>query len=326
MASLRIAAVVEGGVRVLRWGRSAYETDEDLARERADAEALGARWSCHPTPDVPEGLEGTDVLVVTTAVRVDAHVLRALGRGRCVLATTSGVDHVDLASARALGVVVSRSPIARRDPVVEASLAALLALSRRIPEQAAVAASGRWDRAALPMLAPRSIAGARVGVVGLGVIGSRMAEVLDVLGAEVVGVDPHVLSPWRRGTLDDVLPSLDALTLHCALSPTSRALLGPDRLDRLPGHAVVVNTARGEVLDVEAAVARVRDGRLRGLACDVFPAEPYPRLADGAVPGVWFTPHAAGFVHDLGRRVADELRAALGAWARGEPPPHVVSG
>jgi phosphoglycerate dehydrogenase-like enzyme len=264
--------------------------------------------------------------VVIIVVCVDVVVFCVFGFGCFVVATTSGVDHVDVAAARALGVVVARSPIARRDPVVEAALAALLALARRLPEQVAVAASGRWDRGALPGLAPRGLAGARVGVVGLGVIGTRMAEVLHALGAEVVGVDPHAASPWARGPLDAVLPTLDAITLHCALSPTSRGLLDSTRLDRLPAHAVVVNTARGDVLDVEAAVARVRDGRLRGLACDVFPVEPYPRLAAGAVPGVWFTPHAAGFVHDLGRRVADELRAALGAWARGEAPPHVVVG
>jgi phosphoglycerate dehydrogenase-like enzyme len=145
------------------------------------------------------------------------------------------------------------------------------------------------------------------------------------LGARVDGVDPRVDGPWRSGDLDAVLPGADAVTLHASLTESSRGLIDTARLDRLPAHAVVVNTARGELLDLEAAVTRVRDGRLGGLVADVFPVEPYPRLAELAHERVWTTPHSAGFVHDLGARVAEGVRAALSAWVIDGTVPYRVT-
>ncbi|MCB9680302.1 MAG: hydroxyacid dehydrogenase [Alphaproteobacteria bacterium] len=311
--------------RVLRWGRSAYETDDDLAREAADARALGLSWRVETRRDVPPAdLDTADVLVVTSKVKVTADVVAAFG-GALVVATTSGVDHVDLAACARRGVRVARSPLARRDAVVDHALASLIALMRCLPDQVDAAAAGRWTRGDLPALAPRGLHGATVAVVGYGVIGRRMAAVLDALGARVVAVDPHVeATEHPRLPLHDALSQADAVTLHCALTPSSRDLVDAGALARLPAHAVVVNTARGEVLDVPAAVRAVRSGALRGLSVDVFAREPWPDLVDGDHPHVWFTPHAAGFTHDLGARVADSVGAALRAWVAGATLPFEV--
>lgn len=310
-------------MRVLRWGRSAYETPDDLARERDDARHLGYEW--YHTEDVVGALSEADVLVVTSGVRVGAE---ALDRTRCrvVITTTSGYDHVDIALCASRGVAVLRVPEARRDAVIEHALAALLRLQHRLGDLEAYAPRGVWARDRLPELAPIGLSGSGVLVVGLGVIGTRMAEVLRTLGANVVGVDPTALpAGMETGELDDLLPTVDAVTLHCSLTPSSRGLFDASRIGRLRSTAVLVNTARGEVLDVEAAVTAVRDGKLRGLACDVFPVEPYPRIAEGAAVGnVLFTPHAAGFVRDLGARVALGVRQALTALAAGAPLPHRV--
>lgn len=309
-------------VDVLRWHRSAYETDADLDRERADAEALGLRWGLWPQTSVPPNLRGARVLVVTSGVRVTEDVLSMWG-GELLVCTTSGFDHVDLAAAQRRGVRVARCPLARRDAVVERTLGALLHLMHRVDPQSREAAQGRWARASLPDLAPRTLAGSRVAVVGLGVIGRRVAETLEALGAQVLGVDPYANPAGHH--LDDVLDDVDAVTLHCALSVSSRGLLRAERLARLPKRAVVVNTARGESLDVTAAVHRVATGHLSGLAVDVFPVEPYPELAAGAsIPGVLFTPHSAGYTRGLGARVADGVRDALRAWVLAEPLPFDV--
>ncbi len=306
-------------MNVYRWGRSAYETDADLDRERADAVTLGFAWAHGLTPAPAE------VWVVTSGVRVDAARLAA-HRPRLVLTTTSGFDHIDLAAAAALDVTVARCPLARRDAVVEQAVAQVMGLMRCFPALDAAARQGRWARAELPGLAPRLVRGARVLVVGCGVIGARVGEVFTALGAEVWGCDPRgVPEGLRAVTLDEALPEVDAVTLHCSLSATSEGLLDAARIDRLRPHAVLVNTARGRVLDVSAAVERVRCGRLRGLAVDVFPEEPWPDLAVG-VPGVWFTPHSAGASHDLGARVAAEVQSALSAWQAGAPVPHRVCG
>jgi len=310
---------------VLRWGRTDYETDTSLALERRGASDLGLSWALEPGFAPTAALGEARAIVVPSRVRVDASVV-ARFPGDLVVATTSGYDHVDLDACRARGVAVVRLPEARRDAVVEHALGSLIALMRRLPDLDRRARDGVWARAELPALAPTGIDGATIAVVGLGVIGRRMAQVLGALGARVLGVDPDVRLPGvERVDLHTALAAADAVTLHCSLTPTSRGLVGADALDRLRPHAVVVNTSRGEVLDVETAVARVRDGRLRGLACDVFPVEPYARLAATAdLPAVWFTPHSAGYTADLGERVADGVSRALAAWVRGEDLPHRV--
>jgi phosphoglycerate dehydrogenase-like enzyme len=310
---------------VLRWGQSAYETDADLDLERDAAVALGLTWAREPESAVPPDLAGVDVLVVTSRVRVDAAAL-ARFTGSLVLTTTSGWDHVDLVAARARGVTVARCPEARRDAVAEHTIGALVTLLRRQPALDAAARAGRWARGELPALAPLGLSGAVVQVVGVGVIGRRVAALLSAHGATVLGTDPAGVKVGLPVALEEGLGICDAVTLHCGLGPGTANLLSADRLALLRPTAVVVNTARGRVLDVDAAVAAVRDGRLRGLAVDVFPEEPWPGLAAAAaVEGVIATPHASGYTQGLGRRVAREVAAALAAWAAGGEVPHRVA-
>jgi len=311
---------------VLRWGRSAYETDDDLALERAGAEALGLELTNAPDAASVPDLRGVDALVVTSKCRVDARVLEAF-TGSLVLTTTSGWDHIDVAAAHRRGVAVGRCPLARRDAVVEHALTSLISLCRQLPVLHGRARGGVWARGELPALAPRGLWQAPVLVVGLGVIGRAMAGQLGALGVEVWGVDPRgVPAGVRSVALDEALPEVGGVTIHCALSPTSRGLFPADRLARLAPDAVLVNTARGDVVDPEAAVAAVEEGRLRGFASDVFPEEPYPQLAAAAaVPGVQLTPHASGYTTGLGQRVADGVVEGLRAWAEGRPQPYAVT-
>jgi phosphoglycerate dehydrogenase-like enzyme len=285
---------------VLRWGRSAYESDADLDAERAGAEALGLRWRHAPSASRPDALGEARILVVTSGVRVDDACLAAFA-GDCVITTTSGYDHIDLDAARRRRVAVARCPMARRDP-----------------------RAGEWARSRLPGLSPRGVAGATIAVIGHGVIGARVCEVLDALGARVRAVDPAGTGSRPGWALHDALAGADGLTLHCALSSTSRELIGRAELELLARGAVVVNTARGDVLDVEAAMAGVLVGDLGGLCVDVFPVEPYPRLADFAGPRVLLTPHAAGYTVGLGARVASEVSRALAAWIDTGALPHRV--
>ena len=314
------------GLNVLRWGQSAYETDADLALEAEHARSLGGSWRSAPNPRVQPDLSGVDVLVVTSKAQVNADVLDAFA-GHTVLTTTSGFDHIRVAEASARGIAVGRCPVARRDAVVEASLGALLALSKRWPAQLRAAREGRWARGELPSWAPLGLRGSTILLVGLGVIGRKMAAVLRALDANILGVDPRgVEVPGvTEVSLDAGLKACDAVSLHCSLTASSRQLLDARALALLAPHAVVVNTARGASLEVDAAVRAVQAGRLRGLAVDVFPQEPWPALAGGAaVEGVWFMPHAAGYAPDLGHRVATEVGAALRALASGEGLPHPV--
>lgn len=312
---------------MVRWGQSAYETDADLALERAAAEALGLSWAAFPESPTPPDLAGASVLVVTSRVRVDARALAGFA-GSLVLTTTSGWDHVDVAAATARGIAVARCPLARRDAVAEQAVAGMAGLLRRQPALERAAREGRWARADLPVLDPLGLGDATVHVVGLGVIGRRMVELLRGFGARVLGTDPAgVPEGVEAVALDEGLARADAVTLHCALVPSTRDLLDAARIARLRPSAVLVNTARGPLVDVDAAVGAVRAGRLRGLLLDVFPREPWPGLAEAAaVDGVWVSPHSSGFTRALGARVAREVGDALAAWTEGRPPPNQVFG
>ncbi|MCK6520898.1 hypothetical protein L6R49_05580 [Myxococcota bacterium] len=303
---------------LLRWGRSDYETAEDLALEaRLLAEhGVTTRNAVGPPPD----LTGVEVLATTSKVKVTEAVLASADRLRLIITTTSGHEHIHLPAAWARGITVARCPLARRDAVIETSLAMGLSLLRDLPTLQARAEAGVWARAELPQRPMRRLAGLVVGVVGAGVIGAKAAATWRALGADVLVCDPRLPDGV---SLDELLDRAELITLHCALTPSSRHLINAETLRRLRPGAILLNTARGECVDVDALLAAPPLG---GLGLDVFPEEPFPRLAElAARPNTWLLPHAAGFYQGLGRAVAEELAASVGAFLREGQPHHAVS-
>lgn len=295
------------------------ERPSDLHLERAGAEALGLVWTAvDEEPSVAPG----DVVVVPSSVQVRAGLMERMPGG-LVLTTTSGYDHIDLASARRLGVSVGRCPEARRDAVAEWTVGAALDLLYRGPWLQEEARNGRWARSRLADLPRKRLADARVVLVGMGVIGQRVASLLAAFGCEVLPVDPKLADKSRE--LVAVLPEADVVSLHCNLHSGSLRVLDADKLRLLSPRAIVLNSARGDVLDLAAAMLAVQRGRLGGLAIDVFPTEPFPNLAQLTdLPNVLATPHAAGHAQGLGQRVADEVLRTLQAWVEGRGLPHQV--
>jgi D-3-phosphoglycerate dehydrogenase len=302
-----------GAVNVLRWGAAEYE------RDVSPTLPPGMRFATAPLGDAAP-IEHADVLVVPSLQRVTAaHVARlAPPRGRCrlVLTTTSGFDHVDTDALARAGIACARMPLVRRDAVVETALGMILALTRRFGPLDDAAAEGRWARAALPELGATLLG--TVGVVGAaGVIGARMCAVLEALGATVLRCDPRLPDGLPLATL---LARSTVLTLHCELTPATRGLLDARAIATLPRGAVLVNTARGALVDVDAAMSALREGHLAGVGLDVFPAEPAP-LAALRHPRAILTPHAAGWHPALGARVTEGIEAALRALHAGEAVP-----
>ncbi len=300
---------------VLRWGHAEYER-----AWLADAPfPEGTRVIEAPLGDGAP-LEEADVVVVPSLQRVTAAHLPRLGRCRLVLTSTSGFDHVDVGAVRGAGIACARLPLARRDAVVETALGMILSLTRRIAPMQEAAREGRWERRALPEWGA-SLLGT-VGVAGAdGVIGRRMCEVLGALGARVLACDPALGArsvPWAQ-----LLAESDVVTLHCALNDDTRDLVDAEALAAMRPGSVLVNTARGRLVDVDAAMAAVRVGRLAGLGLDVFPVEPAP-LAALTHPRVLLTPHAAGWHPHLGDAVRDGVIAAVRALAHGSPVPFAL--
>ncbi len=305
-------------MRVSRWGRSSYESDDIL---HAEATAL----SKVPSVQVLAMRQDAEVVTVNSGTKVDAELLDRAPSAQVVLTTTSGYDHFDLPEMRRRGVRAGRCPLSRRDADVDSSIGLLLEGLRVHGPLRTSARQGRWAREDLPTLGMRTLRGARVGVVGLGVIGHRMCTVLNALGAEVLALDPAVATPSgaRSAGLQEIVQTCDALTLHCRLEQGSRQLVDAELLAQAH-DLVLVNTARGSVVDVASAVEAVKQGRLAFLGLDVFPTEPWHQLAASTHPRIVYLPHAAGFHRDLGAAVAEELVAAVTAFSNGEPLPHSV--
>jgi phosphoglycerate dehydrogenase-like enzyme len=297
-------------MKLLRWGWSEYE-QADLPGLPDGIETIALAGESAP-------LEEADVLVVPSTVRVDRAAAARLRRCKLVVTTTSGFDHVDLEALGSRRIACARLPLARRDAVVETTLGMMLSLTRRLGRFQQAALDGRWERKNLADYGATLVG--TVGVVGVGVIGSRMATVLEAMGASVLRCDPRLPASVALGR---VLDESDVVTLHCELTPTSRGLIGEDEIRRLRPGAVLLNTARGALLDVEAAVAAVRAGYLAGVGLDVFPEEPAD-LRRYAEPRILVTPHAAGWHPGLGAKIAEGVATALRALLDGSEIPYRV--
>jgi phosphoglycerate dehydrogenase-like enzyme len=298
-------------MKLLRWGWSEYE-QADLPGLPDGIETIALAGESAP-------LEDADVLVVPSTVRVDRAAAARLRRCKLVVTTTSCFDHVDLEALGSRRIACARLPLARRDAVVETTLGMMLSLTRRLGRLQQAALDGRWERKNLADYGATLLG--TVGVVGVGVVGSRMATVLESMGARVLRCDPQLPAGVELGRL---LDESDVVTLHCDLTPTSRGMIGKDEIGRLRRGAVLLNTARGALLDVEAAVAAVRAGHLAGVGLDVFPEEP-AELRRYAEPRILVMPHAAGWHPALGAKIAEGVATALRALLDGSEIPYRVT-
>ena len=231
-----------------------------------------------------------DVVAVLTvpAFPVGRTLIEALPMLRVIGTASVGYDHVDLDAANERGVAVVSVPDYCTEEVADHTLALLYALLRGVVELDRTVARGGWNAHAAGPL--RTLAGMRVGVVGLGRIGGAVATRLLALGCEVWAHDilPVAREDVRFVPLEELLSSCDAVTVHVPLTPETRGLV---RAGSLRDGAYLVNTARGAVVDVDSVLGALRSGRLAGAALDVLPAEP-PAVAPAA-PNLIVTPHAA---------------------------------
>jgi phosphoglycerate dehydrogenase-like enzyme len=301
-------------MRISRWGWSRYETEADLAAESACLSEI---------LEVVPPRSDAEVLVVNSGTPVGAAILDQAPSAQLCITNTSGYEHLDLAELRARGVAAARLPMARRDAVVESTLWGMIHGLRRHCELLEGAAAGAWLRPGLPELGMKSLCGARVVIAGLGVIGRRMVEVTRMLGADVVGVDPHVrMDGLEQQTLEQAVAGADVLSLHCSLSAGNEGMVDASLLERAETGLVLINTARGRLVCWKDACAALRTRHLSALVLDVFPHEPWPELR--SEPGMLLTPHSAGYHRGLCAALRDELFETVSCHLAGRALPHAV--
>jgi lactate dehydrogenase-like 2-hydroxyacid dehydrogenase len=259
--------------------------------------------------DLVDELAGSDGVVTTPAVPVDAAFLDTVGPQLRIVANYAvGLDNIDLEETRSRGIVVSNTPGVLTNATAEHAIGLMLALLRRIAEgDRALRRRDPWEWGP-DFMVGEGLEGKHVLVVGPGRIGSRVAELARAHGAGT--------SFAGRG--DDLLAALaaaDVVTLHCPLTPGTRHLIDADALAAVKPTAVLVNTARGPVVDEAALVDALQRGELAGAALDVFEHEPVVTEELLALENVVLTPHTASATretrHAMGMLVVSALRAVL---------------
>jgi D-3-phosphoglycerate dehydrogenase / 2-oxoglutarate reductase len=235
-------------------------------------------------------------------VGVDPVTERVLEAGplRVVVKYGSGTDNIDLGAAERLGVRVSSTPGANARSVAELTIALLFALARHVVAHDRAVRAGSWSR-----LGAIELAGKRLGVVGYGAVGRDVARLAACLGMDVVAHDPFVESDEVKLVgLDDLLAWSDAVSLHVPLDDSTRGMIGAKALGRMRSGALLVNTARGGLVDEDALADALSSGRLGGAALDAFAVEPPSGSRLLGLDNVVLSPHAGAATAEAAQRTA----------------------
>lgn len=270
-----------------------------------------------------------DALLVRSATRVTADVLRAGRKLRVVGRAGVGVDNIDVDAATRLGIVIVNAPGATTYAAAEHTMALLLALARHVPQAQASVLRGEWRTGDF---VGQELRRKTLGIVGLGRIGSAVARCASGFEMRLLACDPFIAEQHAHSLgvllcgLEELLRESDFVTLHAPLSPSNRHLIGACELSLLKPTAMLVNCARGEVLDEQALAEALAAGRLAGAALDVFRTEPLPREhALRRLPNVVLTPHLGAATREAQIEVSVDIAGQVLAVLRGEPVPGVVN-
>jgi len=297
-----------------------------LVTDEIDAEGV-ALLSAEPLLDIHEEptlpkeellsrIGAYDAIIGRSATRISPELLHAALRLKVVGRAGVGVDNIAMEVATELGIAVVNAPAGNTIAVAELFFGVLLGILRQLPRSDVSMRSGRWDR---PFLTGTELHGKTLGIVGLGRIGSAIATRADAFGMKIVAYDPYVaesrfqsLRVQRAANLEDVLSVADILTVHTPLTDETRGMIGRRQLALLSGTAIVVNMARGGIVNEAAIADALLSGNLRAAALDAFSAEPL--AVDSplrGIPNLFLTPHIGASTAEAQRNVAVDACAAV---------------
>ncbi|OWT70313.1 MULTISPECIES: hydroxyacid dehydrogenase [unclassified Achromobacter] len=262
--------------------------------------------------DLLHAVQSADALIVRNRTRVDAPLLAAAPKLKAVGRLGVGLDNIDMPACAARRIDVFPATGANARSVAEYVIATILLLLRGAYQASAQVAAGDWPRNALSN--GREANQRILGIVGYGGIGRLVARLARGLDMRVIAADPILGADdpaWREGLadraeLDDLLRQADAVTLHIPLTDATRGLLDAERMAGMKDGAILINTARGGIIDEAALADALRSGKLGGAAIDVFDKEPLSASsALAGVPNLILTPHIAGLTEEANTRVSD---------------------
>lgn len=291
------------------------EAGVELLRERFQVD-MGLDWD---RDTLMSRVAEYDALVVRSATKVTSDMIERAERLKVVGRAGTGVDNVDVEAATRRGIVVCNAAGSNAISAAEHAIALMLAQARNIPQAHGSLVAGRWDRSKYGGI---EVTGKTLGVLGFGRIGQLVAERAKGLGMHVIAYDPFVaegrfreLGVERADEPEDLYRVSDFISLHLASSPETRGLVGREAFAAMKPGARIVNDARGDILDTDALVEALTEGRIAGAGIDVFPDEPTTESPLFGLPGVVVTPHLGASTSEAQDRagvvVAEQVAAAL---------------
>jgi glycerate dehydrogenase len=306
----------------LDYATVSHNDDLDASRLRRVLPDLELRPQT-PQTDIAQALAGAGVVLVNK-LRITREAIAATPTLRVIALAATGTNNVDLDAARERGIAVCNLRDYCTASVVQHVMGTLLLLTHRLREYDALVRSGAWQRGEQFCLLDypiRELTGRRFGIVGYGTLGKAVGHAAQSFGMEIaIASRPGVEPQPGRIALDQLLPTVDVLSLHCPLTPATTGLIGAPQLASMKPDAVLINTARGALVDGAALASALRAERLGGAAIDVLPQEPPvdgdPLLAPD-IPNFIVTPHVAWGAREARQRCIDEMAANVEDFLRG---------
>ncbi|MFC4946383.1 phosphoglycerate dehydrogenase [Pseudonocardia sp. GCM10023141] len=269
-----------------------------------------------------------DALLVRSSTQVDAEVLTASTRLKVIARAGVGLDNVDVPAATARGVMVVNAPTSNIVSAAEHAVALLLAAARHIPAADASLRAGKWARSALTGV---EINGKVAGIVGLGKIGQLVAHRLAAFGVELIAYDPYI-APARAAqlgielvSLDELLERADLISIHLPKTPETLGLIGKDQLAITKPGVIIVNAARGGLIDEDALAEAVRSGHVGGAGIDVYVTEPTTSSPLFELPQIIVTPHLGASTEEAQDRAGTDVARSVQLALAGEFVPDAVN-
>lgn len=276
------------------------------------------------SPAVVNRIAEADI-VITNKVMLDEVALFAAKNIKLICVAATGTNNVDLDAARRRGITVCNVRGYATPSVVEHVFTLMLALMRHLPDYRAAVQRGRWQKSLhfsfidYPI---RELNGKTLGIVGYGELGQAVAKVAEAFDMRVLIADRSSVTPHTgRVPLPELLPQVDILSLHCPLTPETRGLIGAKELQLMKRGAVLINTARGGIVDERALVEVLRSRHLGGAGVDVLTQEPPADnpLLSADIPNLIVTPHIAWASRESRQRLLNELADNIQAFLEGRP-------
>lgn len=299
---------------------------QDLEPLRPFLELRGGAATAPPRAQLVEEARGATILAPTYIDRVDGPLLDALPTVRHVASYGVGVNHLDLDACRSRQVLVTNTPGVLTDATADHAMALLLAAARRVSEGDRLVRAGGWKAVDPAFMLGTEVSGKTLGVVGFGRIGQAMARRALGFGMKVLYASPRAVEfpDARHVPLEALLSQSDFVSLHCPLTPQTDNLLSRERIASMRRGAIVVNTARGAVVDDAALAEALASGQLAAAGLDVFRDEPRVPEAYRGLENVVLTPHLGSGTRETRAAMARLVLEDALRFAKGEPPRHPV--